>query len=157
VDPRDRYAERLEFQAVLQELGVSRQRVATVLRDVGDRVAKLNERRHDRERPVAAPRAARRGCRTAPRQSDGGPPSEPVARSRTLSRNASAASTGSVASGETGWGRRFGGPAEHPPLSPDRAWHSNARSGDGRGQWPRDRSRRRDPVGAPSGADRSAR
>ena len=85
-DPHDRYAERLEFQAALQELrklpprlqqvvlirsqvwkhddvaeimGISRPRVAQLLIDAGVRVAELNERRHDAERPVASPRAAR--------------------------------------------------------------------------------------------------
>jgi DNA-directed RNA polymerase specialized sigma24 family protein len=85
-DPRDRYEERLEFQAALQELrklppqmqqvvlirsqvwkqddvagvvGISRQRVATLLVDAALKVAELNEERHEKERPVASPRAAR--------------------------------------------------------------------------------------------------
>ncbi len=85
-DPHDHYAERLEFQAALQELrklpprlqqvvlirsqvwkhddvaeimGISRPRVAQLLIDAGVRVAELNEQRHDAERPVASPRAAR--------------------------------------------------------------------------------------------------
>jgi RNA polymerase sigma factor (sigma-70 family) len=85
-DPRDRLEERLEFQAALQELGklpprfqevvmirsqvwkqadvaeimgLSRPRVAQMLIDAAARVAELNERRHDAERPVASPRAAR--------------------------------------------------------------------------------------------------
>jgi hypothetical protein len=85
-DPRDRYEERLEFQAALQELrklppqmqevvmirsqvsrqadvaevmGVSRQRVATLLVNAVMMVSELNEERHDQDRPVASPRAAR--------------------------------------------------------------------------------------------------
>ena len=86
IDEHDRCAERLEFQAALQELrrlppqlqevvvirsqvwrqsdvaevlGVSRQRVAKLLVEAAMQVAELNEQRHDRERPVASPRAAR--------------------------------------------------------------------------------------------------
>jgi DNA-directed RNA polymerase specialized sigma24 family protein len=85
-DPHDRYEQRLEFQAALQELrklppqmrevvllrsqtsrqrdvaevmGISRQRVAHLLVEAAMRVAALNEQRHDLERPVASPRAAR--------------------------------------------------------------------------------------------------
>jgi RNA polymerase sigma factor (sigma-70 family) len=86
VDPRDRISERIEFHAALQELqklppmlqevvmirsqvtrqqevadimGLSRQRVAQLLVKAALRVAQLNEERHDEERPVASPRAAR--------------------------------------------------------------------------------------------------
>jgi DNA-directed RNA polymerase specialized sigma24 family protein len=85
IDPRDRYEERLDFAAALQELrklppqmqevilirsqvwkhadiaevmGISRQRVATLLVDAARKVAELNEQRHDEERAVASPRAA---------------------------------------------------------------------------------------------------
>jgi DNA-directed RNA polymerase specialized sigma24 family protein len=86
IDPRDRLSERVEFQAALQELrklppllqevvvvrsqvwkqadvaeamGLSRSRVAQLLVDAALRVSQLNEERHDDERPVASPRAAR--------------------------------------------------------------------------------------------------
>ena len=79
-------SERVEFQAALQELkklppllqevvvvrsqvskqadvaeamGLSRQRVAELLVNAALRVSQLNEERHDDERPVASPRAAR--------------------------------------------------------------------------------------------------
>jgi DNA-directed RNA polymerase specialized sigma24 family protein len=85
-DPRDRSAERLEFQAALQEvrklpeqmqavvlwrsqlatqeevgevLGISRQRVAQVLQAASGHLAELSERRIEADRPVASPRAAR--------------------------------------------------------------------------------------------------
>jgi DNA-directed RNA polymerase specialized sigma24 family protein len=85
IDPRDRLSERVEFQAALQELrklppllqevvvrsqvwrqadvaeamGLSRQRVAELLVKAALRVSQLNEERHEDERPVASPRAAR--------------------------------------------------------------------------------------------------
>jgi hypothetical protein len=86
VDPRDRHGEVLEFRAAIDELkklppllqevvvmnsqvhrqqdvadlmGLSRQRVAFLLVQAAQRVAQLNEERHDDERPVASPRAAR--------------------------------------------------------------------------------------------------
>lgn len=86
VDPRDRHGEALEFRAAIDELkklppllqevvvmnsqvhrqqdvadlmGLSRQRVAYLLVQAAQRVAQLNEERHDAERPVASPRAAR--------------------------------------------------------------------------------------------------
>jgi DNA-directed RNA polymerase specialized sigma24 family protein len=86
IDPRDRLSERVEFQAALQELkklppllqevvvvrsqvwkqadvadamGLSRSRVAQLLVDAALRVSQLNEERHENERPVASPRAAR--------------------------------------------------------------------------------------------------
>ena len=86
IDPRDRLSERVEFQAALQELrklppllqevvvvrsqvwkqadvaeamGLSRQRVAELLVNAALRVSQLNEERHEDERPVASPRAAR--------------------------------------------------------------------------------------------------
>ena len=86
MDPRDRHAEVLEFRAAIDELkklppllqevvvmnsqvhrhqdvadlmGLSRQRVAYLLVQAAQRVAQLNEERHDDERPVASPRAAR--------------------------------------------------------------------------------------------------
>jgi hypothetical protein len=40
-------------------MGISRQRVATLLGDAALKVAELNEERHGKERPVASPRAAR--------------------------------------------------------------------------------------------------
>jgi hypothetical protein len=40
-------------------MGISRQRVAHLLVEAAMRVADLNEQRHDLERPVASPRAAR--------------------------------------------------------------------------------------------------
>jgi hypothetical protein len=86
IDPRDRLSERVEFQAALQELkklppmlhevvvvrsqvwkqadvaeamGLSRQRVGEMLVNAALRVSQLNEERHEDERPVASPRAAR--------------------------------------------------------------------------------------------------
>ena len=86
VDPRDRHAEILEFRAAIDELkklppllqevvvmhsqssrhqdvadlmGLSRPRVAQLLVQAAQRVAQLNEERHEDERPVASPRAAR--------------------------------------------------------------------------------------------------
>jgi len=85
-DPADRYEQRLEFQAALQQLqllpprlqqvvlvnsqvwkqaeaaeilGVSRQRVAQLLVEAALEVAALNEKRHAEQRPVASPRSAR--------------------------------------------------------------------------------------------------
>jgi hypothetical protein len=44
---------------VAEVMGISRQRVATLLVDAALKVAELNEERHGNERPVASPRAAR--------------------------------------------------------------------------------------------------
>jgi DNA-directed RNA polymerase specialized sigma24 family protein len=85
-DPRDRLEERLEFQAALEELrklpprlqevvlirsqvsrhrdvaeimGVNTARVGQLLQNVGVALQELAERRHEADRPVASPRAAR--------------------------------------------------------------------------------------------------
>jgi DNA-directed RNA polymerase specialized sigma24 family protein len=85
-DPRDRYEERLDFLAALEELdklperlravvlvrsqvgthadvaevlGISRQRVAFLLQHVTVALRDISERRIEAERPVASPRAAR--------------------------------------------------------------------------------------------------
>ena len=84
-DPRDRYEERLDFLAALEELascrcacgrrplplpgrgrrdvaevlGISRQRVAFLLHHVTAAMRDITERRIEAERPVASPRAAR--------------------------------------------------------------------------------------------------
>jgi hypothetical protein len=44
---------------VADVMGISRQRVGTLLVEAALKVAALNEERHDKERPVASPRAAR--------------------------------------------------------------------------------------------------
>ena len=44
---------------VAEVMGISRQRVGTLLVDAALKVAELNEERHGEERPVASPRAAR--------------------------------------------------------------------------------------------------
>jgi len=85
-DPRDRYDERIRFDAALQELkklppasqrvvlirsqvwkqeevaevmGIRPDQVERLLRAAAVQLAEVNENRHDRERPVASPRAAR--------------------------------------------------------------------------------------------------
>ena len=85
-DPRDRLEERLEFQAALEELrklpprlqevvlirsqvsrhrdvaeimGVNTARVGHLLQNVGVAMQQLAERRHEADRPMASPRAAR--------------------------------------------------------------------------------------------------
>ena len=85
-DPRDRYDERIRFDAALQELkklppalqrvvlirsqvwkqeevaevmGIRPDQVDRLLRAAAIQLAEVNENRHDRERPVASPRAAR--------------------------------------------------------------------------------------------------
>ena len=85
-DPRDRYDERIRFDAALKELkrlppalqrvvlirsqvwkqeevaevlGVRPDQVDRLLRAAAVQLAEVNENRHDRERPVASPRAAR--------------------------------------------------------------------------------------------------
>jgi DNA-directed RNA polymerase specialized sigma24 family protein len=86
VDPNDRFAERVAFDAALQQLkrlplelqrvvlirsqvwkkeevaevmGIRPDQVEPLLRAAAIRLAEVNENRHDRERPVASPRAAR--------------------------------------------------------------------------------------------------
>jgi DNA-directed RNA polymerase specialized sigma24 family protein len=85
-DPRDRYDEHIRFDAALQELkklppalqrvvlirsqvwkqeevaevmGIRPDQVEQLLRAAAVQLAEVNESRHDRERPVASPRAAR--------------------------------------------------------------------------------------------------
>lgn len=86
IDPRDRFAERVAFDAALQQLrrlppelqrvvlirsqvwkkeevaevmGIQPDQVERLLSAAAIHVAQLNEQRHNRERPVASPRAAR--------------------------------------------------------------------------------------------------
>jgi DNA-directed RNA polymerase specialized sigma24 family protein len=68
IDPRDRLSERVEFQAALQELRKLPPLLQEVVvvrsqvwrqADAALRVSQLNEERHEDERPVASPRAAR--------------------------------------------------------------------------------------------------
>ena len=85
-DPHDRYERRLRLESALEELkklppplqqivlvrsqvwkheevaevlGIGRDHVDRLLRDAALRLAEVNEDRHDRDRPVASPRAAR--------------------------------------------------------------------------------------------------
>jgi DNA-directed RNA polymerase specialized sigma24 family protein len=86
IDPRDRFAERVAFDAALQQLkklppalqrvvlirsqvwkkeevaevmGIQPEQVDELLRHAAVQLAEVNVNRHDRERPVASPRAAR--------------------------------------------------------------------------------------------------
>jgi hypothetical protein len=61
-----------KHEDVAEIMGISRHRVAQLVVTAGLRVAELNEMRHDIERPVASPRAARL------RELDDNPPAWPT-------------------------------------------------------------------------------